>query len=165
MRFNALYLPALVAIQSLITAASPLESGQGCAVLTPGQYTISLAETGWKLRPFHRSHSPPAITNLEEEPVGLSGVWSITPAPQSAYYITNAADNAPVLTLVFGGVLQPYTSWGESPVAFAIQCAGGGTYIIKNPVADEVWTAEPGAWVKIFGANGDISQRFVFTAV
>ncbi|KAH9478944.1 hypothetical protein JR316_0009407 [Psilocybe cubensis] len=165
MRFNTFYLSALVAMQSLITGASPLESRQGCAVLTPGQYTIASAGTGWKLRPYHHSHAPPAINTLEEEPTGQLGVWSITSAPQSAYYITNVGENAPVLTLQYGGAPQPYTSWGASPVAFAIQCAGNGKYVIKNPVADEVWTAEPGAWVKILGANGDISQRFVFTAV
>ncbi|PPQ94609.1 hypothetical protein CVT25_011403 [Psilocybe cyanescens] len=165
MRFSTFYLSALLAIQSFTTNAAPLEIRSECSVLAPGQYIISSAETGWKLRPYHHSHAPPAINTLETEPTGQSGVWLITGAPQSAYYITNVGENAPVLTLQYGGAPQPYTAWGADAVAFAIQCAGAETYVIKNPVADEVWTADPGAWVKILGANGDISQRFIFTPV
>jgi len=160
MYFKNLIISSLLAFCGLGAIASPLES-RACVVLAPGHYTISAAGTGWQLRPYHHSHAPPAINSLQDAPSGQLGVWSITNAPQSAYYIKNVGENANVATLQFSGK-QPYTTSGEGPVAFAIQCAGNGRYVIKNPVADELWTAEAGAWVKILGANGDIAQQFLF---
>ncbi|KDR74224.1 hypothetical protein GALMADRAFT_249966 [Galerina marginata CBS 339.88] len=149
---------------TLGVAANPLASRAACVVLSPGKYTISLAATGWQLRPFHHAFAPPAIESHQDAPTGQLGVWSLTNAPQSAYYISNVGEGNVVSTLSFSG-LQPYTTSVGGAVAFAIQCAGNGTYVIKNPTADEVWNAEPDAWVKIIGAKGDISQRFLFQKV
>jgi len=159
MNFKNLFISALLAIGA---AATPLDSRDACVVLAPGQYTIAAAGTGWQLRPYHHSHAPPAIDSHAEAPTGQLGVWSLTNAPQGAYYIKNVGENANVAVLSFSGP-QPYTSSSEDAVPFAIQCAGNGRYVIKNPVADELWTAPPDAWVKILGANGDITQQFIFT--
>jgi hypothetical protein len=148
----------LAIIAALSTASSPIAS-RNCHVLAPGQYTIATADNGWLLQYYSHAMSAPGIISHAVPPVGQRGVWELTNAPQAAYYIRNVGENANVTVFSNYGRPMPITGPAE---AFAIQCAGGGTYVIKNPVADELWTAAPDALVNISGANGDITQRFLF---
>ncbi|KAF9555278.1 hypothetical protein CPC08DRAFT_766037 [Agrocybe pediades] len=167
MLFNALFTYALTGLLGAQVGAFAMNVRQvPCVTLAYGSYTIASEETGWLLRPYHHSHAPPAIVSYQDPPAGQLGVWTLTAAPQNSYFLRNVGENLPVATLDYGGAPQPYTApESVGAFAFAIQCAGNGTYVIKRPTEDAVWTAAPGAWVKLFGANGDINQRFRFTAV
>ncbi|KAF9555296.1 hypothetical protein CPC08DRAFT_821184 [Agrocybe pediades] len=167
MFFNALFTLALTGFLGSHVEALAMNVRQvPCVTLPYGSYTIASEETGWLLQPYHHARSPPAIISYEEPPAGQLGVWTLTAAPQNSYFLRNVGENLPVATLDYGVAPQPYTApESVGAVAFAIQCAGNGTYVVKLPTADAVWTAPPGAWVKLYGANGSIIQRFRFTAV
>ncbi|KAF8994408.1 hypothetical protein BDQ17DRAFT_1431067 [Cyathus striatus] len=173
--FKLLAVFAFSALSAASAATLPVRQVTSCFPPTPGNYNIisqsmagelvGVGQTGFLI-----------MENIA--PQGNLGVWSLTTADNAGFNIQNVELGRNVTTVHLRESNLDVTlvaDAGTPADSYAIECAGGGAYVIKAAVQDEVWTTVPAtgepyesegyAQVMVVPANGASAQRFFLKQV
>ncbi|KAJ7851346.1 hypothetical protein B0H13DRAFT_2360185 [Mycena leptocephala] len=132
----------------------------GAYSLEPGRYQILDFPRNSQLRSY--TEDDPVFVRLTLEFPGPFGEWEVKPAKEGAFTISNVGLNGPVYvgndkTIIAGNK--------RTEVPFAIEAAGGGTFVVKSVNEDLVWTRTTPNSVQLQPANGGEAQRWRFVSL
>ncbi|KJA20899.1 hypothetical protein HYPSUDRAFT_68217 [Hypholoma sublateritium FD-334 SS-4] len=135
-----------IAVNNVISIGAvpaPLSTPIPCAILPAGNYAIQSVTIFPGIPLSIGSASTFGNVIIQENNTSAPGVWHIIPADQGGYHILNVgvARNVTTVNLVESGLFLPVIGLtNTAATTYAIECAGGAEYVIKNVVADQLWT-------------------------
>ncbi|KAF8190075.1 hypothetical protein BJ912DRAFT_965684 [Pholiota molesta] len=163
------YIAASIMLMASVMLTGAVPTPLPCVILQPGDYTIQSVTTtpGVPLSPGEPNTFGNIIV-MENNP--QPGVWRLANADQGGYHILNVglARNVTTLHLIESNLFLPIVAPANTPaVTFAIQCAGGGEYVIKNVDADQLFTPTNSALagvsnIELLPSTGSRTQHWNF---
>ncbi|KAH9477436.1 hypothetical protein JR316_0009649 [Psilocybe cubensis] len=143
-----------------------------CVIIPPGNYVIQSVtiNPGVPLNVGLPNTLGNVIIMTSSAPQPELGVWNIKPADQGGFHIQNVGlrRNVTSIHLTESNLFLPVVAVTNTPATtYAIQCAGGGEYVIKNVVADQLWTPVPSSdqevsTIELLPASGSRTQHWNF---
>ncbi|KAF9475353.1 hypothetical protein BDN70DRAFT_996495 [Pholiota conissans] len=143
------YLAASIVLITTVLNSSAAPTPLPCVTLKSGLYKINTVAVtpGLPLTVGESIATGNILITEANPPVPGQSIWRLTAAGQGGYNIENAGLGRNITTFYFtaeSGLILPVVSSATVPAdTFAIQCAGGGEYVIKSVNADQLFTTTP----------------------